>query len=46
MTKPVLKLNYYDDNSNGSISYYVQPAGYDSMSDYPGYESDNNNGNW
>lgn len=27
---------------NGSISYYVQPAGYDSMSDYPGYESDNN----
>lgn len=42
MTKPVLKLNYYDDNSNGSISYYVQPAGYDRMSDYPGYESDNN----
>ncbi len=26
----------------GIISYYVQPAGYDSMSDYPGYESDNN----
>lgn len=41
MTKPVLKLTYYDDNSNGSISYYVQPAGYDSMSDYPGYENNN-----
>ena len=37
-TKPVIEIRYYDDDNNGSYSYYVQPAGYDHMSDYPEYE--------
>lgn len=37
-TKPVIEIRYYDDDNSGSYSYYVQPAGYEHMSDYPEYE--------
>ena len=37
-TKPVIEIRYYDDDNSGSYSYYVQPVGYEHMSDYPEYE--------
>ncbi len=43
-TKPVLEIRYYDDYSGGSYSYYVQPAGYENMTDYPGYDDARING--
>ncbi len=43
-TKPVLEIRYYDDYSGGSYSYYVQPAGYEHMSDYPEYDETKNGG--
>ena len=39
-SKPILGIDYYDDYHGNSISYYMQPSGYDKISDYPGYEDE------
>lgn len=39
-TKPVLEMRYYYENSGRSVSFYMQPSGYNNMSDYPGYEDE------
>ena len=39
-SKPILGIHYYDDYHGNSISYYMQPSGYDKISDYPGYEDE------